>query len=234
MHSTGAAVDAAQLADHPLFSCLDTAAVDEIARSGWLVSHVRGERVLSRGDMLDGLYLVITGRLKLYMLSCNGDERVLRVLQEDDTFGEAIMFNRIPSPVFVDAMAASQLGFFPRDAIVRALTSQPDFVDSMLQNMSALMAALIRDLETCCMQNAAQRTVAYLLRQAGLSPPPHVALTLPAPKAVIASTLNLSAETFSRELHRLQDLGLIRVERRVVHLLDRQALAAIGRGDPVR
>jgi CRP-like cAMP-binding protein len=231
MYSNRVAIEIEQIADHALFRRLDAQAIIRIADSGWLLTQRRGDRVLSRGDALEGLYLVVDGKLKLYMLSCNGDERILRVLQKGDSFGEAIMFNRIPSPVFVDALAACRLAFFPRDAINEALTGQPDFVDGMLRNMSALMADLIRDLETCCTQSAAQRTVAYLLRQADLSLAPHVALTMPAPKSVIASTLNLSAETFSRELHRLQDLGLIRVDKRVVHLLDKHKLAAMSRGE---
>jgi CRP-like cAMP-binding protein len=100
----------------------------------------------------------------------------------------------------------------------------------MLRNMSGLMAALVGDLETACMQNALQRTVNYLLREALNTPPPHIALTMPAPKAVIASTLNLSAETFSRELHRLQDHGLIEIDRRVVYLRGRDGLKRLADG----
>jgi CRP-like cAMP-binding protein len=51
-----------------------------------------------------------------------------------------------------------------------------------------------------------------------------------APKAVVASTLNLSAETFSRELHRLQHHGYIEIERRVIKLADRNGLRALANG----
>ena len=56
------------------------------------------------------------------------------------------------------------------------------------------------------------------------------ALTLPAPKAVIASMLNMSSETFSRELHRLKDRGLIEINRRTIYLRDREGLLAIAHG----
>ena len=230
MHSTGNPLDIDQLLEQPLFERLDRLSVEEIARGGWAIAHKRGVRVLSRGDRLDGLYTVFEGRLKLYMLSCNGDERVLRILQPGDSFGEAIMFNAIPSPVFVETLAPVRLGFFPRSVITDALASKPNFTASMLQGMSALMRELIRDLETCCLQNALQRTVSYLLREAEAAPPPHVEVQLPAPKAVVASTLNISAETFSRELHRLQDEGLIEINRRVIYLRDRKRLTAVGEG----
>lgn len=231
MHTTGVPVDLGLMFDQPLFDQLDESSVAEIVRDGWVVEMKRGDRLIARGDLLDGLYLVIEGRLKLYMLSCSGDERVLRVLQDGDTFGEAIMFNAFPSPVFVDALAPAKLAFFPRDTITRALSSKPDFTSTMLRSMSALMRNLIQDLETCCMQNAMQRTVNYLLRESADTPPPHVELTLPAAKAVVASTLNMSAETFSRELHRLQESGHIEINRRTIYLRNRDGLHALADGN---
>ena len=230
MQPTGIPVEREQLTGQSLFSDLDPRTLDSIARGGWMVEKRRAARILGRGDHLDGLYTVFEGSLKLYMLSCNGDERVLRILRAGDTFGEAIMFNGIPSPVFVDSLAPVRLGYFPRQTIDKALRSNPQFTLSMLRSMSMIMSQLIHDLETCCLQNALQRTVNYLLREADSAPPPHVEIQLPAPKAVVASTLNISAETFSRELHRLKDRGLIEINRRTIYLRDREGLLAIARG----
>ena len=230
MHLTGIAIDPDRLHEADLFVGLEPSGVAEIASGGWALDVARGDRVLSRGDHLEGLYVVLEGRLKLYMLSCHGDERILRVLRDGDSFGEAIMFNQVPSPVFVDALSSVRLGFFPRDVIHDALVSRPEFLSTMLASMSALMSNLIQDLETACLQNALQRTASYLLREAKHSPPPYVGLTLPAPKAVIASMLNMSAETFSRELHRLQAHGYIEIDRRVIYFRQRKGLQALADG----
>ncbi|MGD8957773.1 MAG: helix-turn-helix domain-containing protein, partial [Chromatiaceae bacterium] len=93
-----------------------------------------------------------------------------------------------------------------------------------------IMRMLIQDLETCCLQNARQRITNYLLREADAVPPPHIQIHLPAPKALVASTLNISAETFSRELHRLHDKGLIEINRRTIYLREPDALRAIAEG----
>lgn len=159
-------VDVNVMLDQPLFSELDEPRIREIARGGWIVRAKRGTRILGRGEILEGMYLVTEGNLKLYMLSCGGDERVLRVLQPGDSFGEVLMFNMLPSPVYVDTLAQASLAFFPRDVINAALTRDPDFTATMLRSMSAMMRNLIVDLETCCLQNAQQRTANYLLRAA--------------------------------------------------------------------
>lgn len=232
MHSTGNPVDPEQLRGAALLAGLESERVDRLAQQGWTVRHPRAARVLSRGDSLDGLYVVLSGKLKLFMLSCAGDERVLRIMQAGDSFGEAIMFNRIPSPVFVDTLAASELAYLPSTVITESLVKDPDFVWSMLRSMGGLMAGLIGDLETCCLQSARQRTVGYLLREAELTPPPHIEVQLPAAKVTVASSLDLSAETFSRELHRLQELGVIEISRRIIYIRDRDGL--IREIDPVK
>lgn len=234
MASSRIPVNVAQLVDQPLFASLDHQHVHKIARGGWVVEAARGSRILGRGDRLEGLYVVTEGRLKLYMLSCSGDERVLRVLEPGDSFGEVIMFNDLPSPVYVDALTDANLAYFPSDVINAALESDPEFIHTMLRSMSGLMRNLISDLETCCLQNALQRTVSYLLRAAGESPPAHDQIILPAPKAVVASTLNISAETFSRELHRLQADGLITIDKRTIELHDRAALLALAEGNSIK
>ena len=100
----------------------------------------------------------------------------------------------------------------------------------MLRSMSALMRELIGDLENCCLRNARQRVIHFLLNEAQSSSPPYEVVMLPSSKAVVASTLNLSAETFSRELHQLAREGLIAIDRRTVHLCDKAALERLMHG----
>lgn len=230
MHSTGHPTHPERLVQASIFDNLEEERVLDLVGRSKTVCYRRGARVLSRGDRLDGLFVVLSGQLKLFMLSCSGGERILQIVQAGDSFGEVFMFKQMPSRVYVDTLRESELAFLPSEVITEALRKDPDFVLSMLRNMSGLMDVLITDLEAACTQNALQRTVSYLLREAEKTPAPHVGLTMPAPKAVVASTLNLSAETFSRELHRLQNHGYIEIERRVIHLKNRNGLRALADG----
>ena len=59
MHSTGAAIDPESLAGSELFSDLGESGIAALAAQGWVVRLERASRVLSRGDRLDGLYVVL-------------------------------------------------------------------------------------------------------------------------------------------------------------------------------
>jgi len=230
-------ISAEALQQLPLFQQVDPRAVSSIADACRAFHVGRTDRVLSRGDQLDGFYIVMDGSLKAYFLSCDGSERVLRILQTGDSFGEAMMFNGFPSPVYVEALASSQVAYIPRTKVADALSTEPVFVESLFRGMSQLVLELVRDIEACCLMNAKQRIVAYLLRLIEQPDADEQVITLPASKWVVASMLNLSAETFSRELHRLQSQGLIEIVRRSIQIHDSDGLIDIvngadtGRGD---
>jgi DNA-binding IclR family transcriptional regulator len=56
-------------------------------------------------------------------------------------------------------------------------------------------------------------------------------VSLPVSKATIASRLSLTPEYFSRVLHELEAAGLVRIDKRDVHILDVQRLAPTSRAD---
>lgn len=220
-------VDIDQIRSFSLFKRLDVSAADQMAQQARTRIIRKGEMVLKRGQTLDGLLTVLEGKLKIYLLSCNGSERIIRLLSPGDSFGEAIMFNEIPSPVFVQGLATSQLAYFPRESVYEMLASRPQFTIAMVQSLSRMLHEMIIDLESCCMQNARQRLAHYLVCRAHSGTAPSEILQLPASKAIVASTLNLSAETFSRELHQLARDGLISVDRRQIRMHDVDALKAL-------
>ena len=51
-------------------------------------------------------------------------------------------------------------------------------------------------------------------------------VSLPVSKATIASRLSLTPEYFSRVLHELEAAGLVRIDKRDVHILDVKRLSA--------
>lgn len=227
MRLMGPPIDTGQLRQASLFANQERSGLESIASSAWMVRDKRGAHILSRGDRLDGLFVVLDGSLTVNLLSCSGTERILRVLESGDSLGEATFLDAAPSQVYIESLSAVELAYFPRDAILASLSHTQEFLAGLVRSLGAVTRSLIHDLETCCLQSALQRTVCYLLRRAAESPGSPAKVELPAAKATIASTLNLSAETYSREWHRLQDDGLISIHRRTIHMCDPDTLAEL-------
>ena len=211
-----------------LFSDLGISESEQIIQSIKVLTPNKKEIIVKRSEHLHGLFGVSEGKLKIYLLSCGGQERIIRILNPGDSFGEAIMFNGIPSPVFVETLAPTKLLFVPKESVLGLMEQQPGFALSMLRSMSFLLKELLSDLESCCMQSAVQRIAYYLCEHCECDKQD---MELPSTKANIASMLNLSAESFSRGLHQLADNGLISIYRRQIKLERPEELKRIALGE---
>jgi CRP-like cAMP-binding protein len=194
-----------------------------------LVSHSRGEILCEKGGMPDGIHCLLSGKLKLALLSQQGNERVVEIIEPGGMYGEALVFHEQASLVYVQALANSKLVVLRKAYVREAVRRFPDFALAMLECMAARMHRLVQDVEVCCLQSAVMRVAGFLVEHATKCGSRLDArdVELPACKAVVASSLNLTPETFSRELHRLAGQGLISVERRNIRIHDIAGLRSL-------
>ncbi|GMU72115.1 MAG: Crp/Fnr family transcriptional regulator [Burkholderiales bacterium] len=210
------------LATLPLFKELAPAELDRLA-GGTTELHVpRGEILFQKGDPTTGFFLVIYGQVKLSFVTPSGQEKVVEIITPGNSFGEALMFMGRPYIVMAQTLADTMLLHVSKEVVFEGLAREPEFAKKMLAGLSRRLHSLISDVESYSLQSGTQRVIGYLLRQddaleADTGP---ARLTLPVTKAVVASRLNLTPEHFSRILHELQSLDLIRVEGRDVHIVD--------------
>ena len=98
----------------------------------------------------------------------------------------------------------------------------------MLAGLSRRLLGLINDVQAYALHSGVQRVIGYLLSEQLRDSEPSadaITVTLPVSKAAIASRLSLTPEYFSRVLHELESAGLIRVDKRDIHITDTAKLA---------
>jgi len=195
----------------------------------------KGCLIFEKGCVLGGFYAVRGGRVKLAVLSPEGAERVVQIALPGDTLGVSVGLIDRPSPVYAQALCGSDLLFFRAERVREAASRWPALGMLFLERACNRVHELYRDLEACCLQTALQRVAGYLVDSLGggraAASRPRLQVELPAGKAVVASRLNLTPETFSRELRHLSDEGVISVERCTVRVHDRDRLHAAAARD---
>jgi CRP-like cAMP-binding protein len=158
----------------------------------------------------------VYGQIKLAFTSQQGNEKVVEILSQGQSFGEAVMFMDKPYIVFAQALTDSLLLHISKAAVFDELQRDHNLCRKMLAGMAMRLHQLMTDVESYSLHSGKQRIIGYLLRE--LPESDHnginVSITLPTNKGVIASRLNLTQEHFSRILHELSELGLIVVEGR--------------------
>lgn len=180
------------------------------------------------GSFKPGYFLVNSGQVKLSILSANGAERVIDVVCPGETFGESTLFSDRCSKLNAEMLMSGELIEISRDSLNRAIVQCPRLATNLLSHLSSKLCGLVDQVENCCLRSARQRIVDYLTKLAKeQSRHAEQTIRLPASKGLIASLLDLTPETFSRELKRLSGMRLIEVDGKMIKILDLQAMQRI-------
>jgi CRP-like cAMP-binding protein len=210
----------ALLANIPLFNGLAPEELTRIARGTREIHASKGEILFHKGDPCNGFHLLVSGQIKLAFTSSQGTEKVVEILTQGQSFGEAVMFMEKPYIVFAQALTDTLLLHITKNAVFEELARDHNLCRKMLAGMAMRLHQLMNDVESYSLHSGKQRIIGYLLRelpeQEGNGR--NVVITLPTNKGIIASRLNLTQEHFSRILHELSEDGLIIVEGRKIHV----------------
>ncbi|HRI92892.1 MAG: Crp/Fnr family transcriptional regulator [Candidatus Accumulibacter sp.] len=221
MHSSNHGINIEALLAHvPLFNELEKEEIARLARGTREINATRGDILFHKGDTPTGFYLIVYGQVKLAFTSPQGGEKVVDILPQGQTFGEAVMFTDKPFMVYAQALADSLVLHISKAAINEELDADPRLGRKMIAGLAMRLHQLMNDVESYSLHSGRRRIIGYLLREHSKDCENAIIVTLPTNKGVIASRLNLTQEHFSRILHELSDKGLIVVDGRRIHIAD--------------
>lgn len=213
----------------PLFSDLSPQELCHVAAGSNLRRLARGEMVFRVGEPCDEFHVVVTGQVKLFVLSPAGQEKVVELISSGQSFAEAIMFTDRPYFLSAQVLTDSLMLTVSKQAVMAEIARDHRFALRMLGGLSRRMHGLVQDVEVYALHSGLQRVIGYLLRDQaldGCEASEVRTVSLPVSKATIASRLSLTPEYFSRVLHELEAKGLIEIDRRDIRIPDPQRLSS--------
>jgi len=212
----------------PLFTDLSRSELERLALGCQLRRLSRGDTVFRVGEPCEEFHVTVTGQIKLFAISPAGQEKVIELVGPGNSFAEALMFTGKPYIINAQALTDTLLLTVTKHAVVGEIERDPRFAMRMLAGISRRLHGLVHDVEAYALHSGVQRVIGYLLRDQVAEDCVSgevITVSLPVSKATIASRLSLTPEYFSRVLHELEAAGLVRIDKRDVHILDVQRLA---------
>lgn len=204
------------------FSKLPQKALEQLERGSRQMILQRNEIIVHRGDRCTGLHIVVHGQVKLCHAAASGLERVLRILENGESFGEAFMLLRKEYLITAESICESRLIHVQRETMLEVMNDYPQLARNFMDSLSRHLYMIMGDMTAYTVRSGHQRLIGYLFRESlgkeGI--PFHIKI----PKGVIASKLNLTPQHFSRILQDLGERGLIRVRGREFTILDAESL----------
>jgi CRP/FNR family transcriptional regulator len=185
-----------------------------------------GQTVFRQGDPCPGVCIVGSGLVRVFKLAPSGKEQVLHLAGPGATFAEAAVIGGFACPAFAEAVEASQIAVIPTEAFLSFLRNDHQGCIVLLAGLAGWLHHVVDLLEDLTLRDAAGRLARHLIQMAG----PQGRVELPSMRKHLAAQLNLTPETLSRTLRRLDQDGCISSERDGITVLDAQRLSAVADG----
>lgn len=180
----------------------------------------RGEILFHRGDPCTGIHLLVSGQIKLAVVSSVGKEKIIELAGPGHLIGADTVFSTKGYGVFAEALSECHVLHIAKAGLRNELEGVPAVFQALLGTLAERSQQLVGEVEAYSLNTGTERVVGFLLNEVeGIGPRGDEAvLHLPVHKGVIASLLNLTQEHFSRILHELQVSGLVKVDGRFISI----------------
>jgi len=211
----------------PLFASLSEAELGALCACVAKRHFRRGELLFSEGDQCLGLFLVASGKVRIFKLSPAGREQVLAVEGPGSSFAELPVFDGGKYPASASALEDAEVLFISRKDFQNYCREHPEVALKVLAVVGARLRRLVGIIEELSFTTVRQRLISVLLRlvqETGSGTKHGVRVELTKSHQELAAELGTVRELVSRNLSRLQDEGLLEVDGRTVVVRDVAAL----------
>lgn len=180
-----------------------------------------GEALFRQYDPAIEFFYVVNGRMKISLLSIEGGEKVVDIINAQNTFAEAIIFRGMGGyPVNGEAIVDSTILRINAEVYMEVLKSSPEACIKVMGSLSERLHWLINEMDRLSLHNATYRLISYLLDNIPTDAIESTQVNLSIPKHVVASRISVTPETLSRTLKRLTREGLLEVHDKHIVLVN--------------
>lgn len=184
-----------------------------------------GEFLYHAGDEADSLMILAHGQAKVYQISSNGKEQMLRILQTGDFDGEAALFENGERNSFAQTLMDTEVCSISRADFQKLMKSSPELAVNLVNAFGQRIISLEQQNTEVTTASVESRLANYLLEtSAGLN---EARFTLPLKKKDIATYLGTTPETISRKLTKMADEQLLENKGLKVNIIDADGLSML-------
>ena len=172
-----------------------------------------GYLIYLQGTEATCFYFLKEGRVKSFIQSESGDERVLHIYEAGSLFGEASFFDELPRVSSAVALTDCQIVAIDRELVTQEIAKDPELALAMLKYLARTVRLLSDQVDQMAFRPARWRIARYLL---SLSPSGGA---VSCNQEEIAAAVSTSRVTVSRILGDFARLGWVELGYRTIKLL---------------
>ncbi len=170
-------------------------------------------------------YYLKSGKVKSFIQSEEGQERVLNLYQGGDLFGMASFFGELPRMSSAVALEDCKVVSLDKNLVELELSRDPKLALLMMKYLARTVRLLSEQVDDMAFRPAPQRVARYLLLQGKTSG------KVKATQDEIADSVSTSRVTVSRVLKKFTELGWVETRYGEIRLKALEALQQFSLGD---
>lgn len=206
------------LKSNEYFDDLPADMLQDISNRMHLREYQRGETLFWEGDPCEGLYIVEVGSAKIFRVSPEGRQYIVRVLQEGETFGEVPAFDGGMNPVNVEALETCRVWVIESQMLRELIRLHPSFAQKVLVNFGRMLRGMVRMVSEMAFYQVTHRLARLIEELPKEKSMPHWT------QEQLAARLGTVREVVARSLKELERSGAIRIEDRRIQIADEAVL----------
>jgi CRP/FNR family cyclic AMP-dependent transcriptional regulator len=152
--------DAMSRAIGPLAS-LDESALHELAPRGATRSFAKNAVIINEGDQTDSLYILLSGRAKVFVSEEDGREVVLSTIREGDYFGELVLDGG-PRSASIMTLEPCRCFVIPLGDIEGLLERNPLFAGHLIHMLIGRVRSLVKKVSDLALKDVYGRFVKFI------------------------------------------------------------------------
>jgi CRP/FNR family cyclic AMP-dependent transcriptional regulator len=149
-----------------LFEGMSVEDVDSVAVMTVIRNFPKNMMVLSQGDDTDSFYLIIEGKVDVFLQNDKGKEIIINSLGSGDSFGELAPLGRIPRQASIITTEESSLGIISRQVFMDSLLLKPTVSMRIIDLLIARIQDLTEEVSSLALDDVYNRVARVLYKHA--------------------------------------------------------------------
>ena len=203
-----------------LFADLSESDREAINKLAVTRSYAKGTLVMCEGDHSDSLYIVLSGKVKVFLSDEEGKEVTLNTQGPGEYFGELAMLDEAPRSASVVTVEDTKLAVVSKAAFDECLEKNPKIALTLIRGLARRLRELTENVRNLALMDVYGRVARTLLDMAEDQDGKQV-ISQKLTQREIASMVGASREMVSRILRDLSVGGYITIENRIITINER-------------
>lgn len=215
-----------------IFDGVEEKTLKAICEIAFVKSFKKGDIIFLDKQVVDTIYIVLTGKYSLYKISEGAQKKIIFILGRDKVLNEVILDN-LPASIFCETFEGGELLLINKNKLIEIMKDDFNLTTNIVNSLAIKVRRLYRQMKNTTPLKIEKKLAAKfwkLSKDYGIEVEDGIAINLRMSVTYLADMFGSQRETISRALKKLEELELIKIRDKIIIIPDKEKLVRYFKG----